>query len=145
LLKLIKDNIYLHQKILKYFVCSAIAAVCEVVLGFLLLKLMPQQIVVANTIAIIISAILHYFITLIFVFRKKNNYQSILIYASTFILGIIMQDYIIWLFYEKIFANMQEQILRYIFSKGLSLSIPFFVLYYIRSVLNERIKLGEAK
>lgn len=137
----IQKKIFLHFKILKYLCCSVVSALFEAVLGWVLLKLLTNQIVIANTIAIIVGAVLHYFLTLLFVFRKRNNYKSFIIYVSTFLLGIFLQDAVIWFFYYKL-TGMTE-VTRYAASKGLSLVIPFYALYYIRSILNEKIKLKE--
>ena len=138
MIALMKSQLYKNKKILKYLCCSVVAALFEIVLGWLLLKHLLSQIVVVNTITIIMGAILHYFLTLLFVFEKENSYKNILIYAISFVLGIFIQDGIIWLFYNEILTRNNEMI-RYSVSKGLSLVIPFFGLYYIRSILYEKL------
>lgn len=128
-----------YFKIIKYALCSVATALLETVIGWLLLHTLPYGIVVANTSAIIIGAIAHYFLTMLLVFEKKNNAKSFAVYVVTFLLGLVLQNTIIWLFYEQLLIN-QAEIVRYIISKGMSLVIPFFLLYYIRSYLNQKIK-----
>ena len=100
---------------------------------------MPYGIVLANTLAVIIGAFAHYFLTLLLVFEKKNNAKSFIVYAVTFGLGLVLQNAIIWAFYEQLLVN-QSELLRYVISKGMSLVIPFFLLYFIRSYLNQKIQ-----
>lgn len=128
-----------YFKIIKYALCSVATALLETVIGWLLLHTLPYGIVAANTSAIIIGAIAHYFLTMLLVFEKKNNAKSFAVYVATFLLGLVLQNTIIWFFYEQLLIN-QAEIVRYIISKGMSLVIPFFLLYYIRSYLNQKIK-----
>lgn len=128
-----------YLKIIKYALCSVTTAILETVVGWLLLHILPYGIVAANTVAIIIGAFAHYFLTMLLVFEKKNNAKSFAVYVSTFIFGLILQNVIIWAFYEQLLVNEAEMV-RYIISKGMSLVIPFFLLYYIRSYLNQKIK-----
>lgn len=128
-----------HLKIIKYAMCSVVTALLETVVGWLMLHLLSYGIVAANTIAIIIGALAHYFLTMLLVFEKKNNAKSFVVYVTTFLFGLVLQNAIIWLFYENLFTN-EAEIVRYVFSKGMSLFVPFFLLYYIRSYLNQKIK-----
>ncbi|MGI5936946.1 MAG: GtrA family protein [Oscillospiraceae bacterium] len=132
-----------HRNIVIYFCCSAATAVLESVLGWFFLKLLPAHIVVTNTLAIIIGAVCHYFLTLKLVFRKKSSGMSALIYAATFLLGIVLQDLIIWALYDFFLKELPEG-LRYWMSKIASLGLPFFAIYYLRSVLNQKY-LGDAE
>lgn len=127
-----------YQKILKYFACSVFTACLETMTGWILLHITSYGIVVANTAAVIFGAIVHYFITLLMVFEKRNNAKSFLVYVFTFILGLVLQNVIIWMLYEKVLFHMDE-FLKYILSKGLSLVVPFFLLYFIRMRLNQMI------
>lgn len=128
-----------YWKIIKYALCSVATALLETAVGWLLLHLLPYGIVAANTAAIIMGAIAHYFLTLLLVFEKKNNAKSFAVYVVTFLLGLVLQNAIIWAFYEQLLVN-QTEILRFVISKGMSLVIPFFLLYYIRSYLNKKIQ-----
>ena len=126
-------------RIVKYVLCSVATALLETAVGWVLLHLLPYGIVAANTVAIIIGAIVHYFLTLLLVFEKRKNAKSFAVYIVTFLLGLVLQNAIIWAFYEQLLIN-QTEIFRFVISKGMSLVIPFFLLYYIRSYFNQKIK-----
>lgn len=125
-----------YRGILIYLSCSGVTAFIEMGIGWNLLKILPN-IVLTNTIAIIISAIIHYFITLKFVFEQENSVGNVVIYVGTFIFGIFLQDFVIAVFYNYILADTTEFI-RYILSKIVSLAIPFVVLYLLRSFLYKK-------
>lgn len=136
---LVNKIMYQYGKIIKYALCSVVTALLEMVIGWLLLHLLTYGIVVANTASIIMGAFAHYFLTMLLVFEKKNNTKSFIVYVTTFVLGLLMQNAIIWAFYEQLLADKTES-LRYVVSKVMSLVIPFFLLYYIRNYLNQKIK-----
>ena len=125
-----------YHDILIYLSCSILTALIEMGIGWNLLKILPD-IVITNTIAILISSIIHYLITLKLVFRQKNTIGNVIIYVVTFVLGIVLQDLIIVIFYNYIFVDAGEFI-RYTVSKILSLGIPFFVIYLLRSFLYKK-------
>lgn len=126
------------EKILKYLACSIFTACLETAAGWLFMNRLPYGIVAANTAAILIGAVVHYLITLFVVFEKRNNAKSFLVYMISFALGLLLQDGVIWLFYEMILGDAPEFV-KYVISKGLSLAVPFFLLYYIRARLNQMI------
>jgi putative flippase GtrA len=125
-----------YHDILIYLLCSILTALIEMAIGWNLLKILPD-IVITNTIAILISSIIHYLITLKLVFRQKNTMGNVIIYVATFVFGILLQDFIIALFYNYIFVDAGEFI-RYAISKILSLGIPFLVIYLLRSFLYKK-------
>lgn len=125
-----------YRELLIYFICSIITALIEMGIGWNLINILPD-IVITNTIAILISSTIHYFITLKFAFRQKNSKASVIIYVGTFIFGIILQDFVIDVFYNYILMNSGDFI-RYTFSKIMSLALPFIVIYMLRSYLNKK-------
>lgn len=130
-----------YREMLIYLLCSIITAMIEMVIGWHLINILPD-IVITNTIAILISSAIHYFITLKFAFRQKHTVVSVIIYVGTFIFGIILQDFVISLFYNYILMSAQP-LMRYTVSKILSLAIPFVVIYLLRSYLNKKYNSGE--
>lgn len=130
-----------YRKIITYLMCSVASALVESGIGWILLHTIPVDIVITNIMAIVAGAVVHYFLTTLFVFKVKNSGASVLVYAITFGLGVLLQSAVISFFYW-ILADMNE-VIRYIFSKGLSLAIPFVVIYYVRSKLNERLRRKE--
>lgn len=134
----------LKKNIVKYFLCSAFTALLEFALLFLLKGLfssLDTGIVIANTIAVTVSALVHFILTSRIVFQVKLNYQSAAVYALTFVIGLLVQNGVLWLCYEHLFARFisNEQILT-LLSKGASLAASFFITFLLRSVLNKKIK-----
>ena len=58
------------------------------VIGWHLINILPD-IVITNTIAILISSAIHYFITLKFAFRQKHTVVSVIIYVGTFFVQLL--------------------------------------------------------
>lgn len=130
-----------YRKIITYLMCSVASALVESGIGWILLHTIPVDIVITNIMAIGAGAVIHYFLTTLFVFKVKNSGASILVYVVTFGLGVLLQSLVISFFYWLL-ADMNE-VFRYIFSKGLSLAIPFVAIYFARSKLNEMLKRKE--
>lgn len=126
-----------YRRITIYLLCSVISALVESGIGWVILHSFPIHIVIANTLAIICGAVLHYFLTTIFVFKIRKSGASVLVYVITFGLGLLLQDAIIWLLYDRLLANLSD-FYRFAFSKAISLAIPFIAIYLVRSRLNER-------
>ena len=128
-----------YRNILLYAGCSVATALLETVLDGCLLNLTDMGIVAANTIAVLIGAVAHYFLTLALVFRLESNVRSALAYGVTFALGLLLQNLIISLLYDHWLAGMGD-LPRLVLSKGFSLALPFFLTYYLRSVINQAIR-----
>lgn len=128
----------IYKKFFLYFGCSLTTMVMEMAIGWFLLRLLPDRIVLTNTFAVVVSAVVHYLLTLALVFRLKKNYKSAVVYVLTFLLGIVLQNAIIWVFYQHLLENTPA-VVRYFASKVFSLGIPFVFLYYLRSKLNSKI------
>jgi len=126
-----------YKKMIFYLLCSVASALAETGIGWVILHAFDVKIVVANTIAVIIGAVIHYILTSFFVFKVKYNIASFIVYVLTFAVGLGFQNVLIWVFYERLFINISES-LNYLLSKALSLVIPFFAIYYLRKTLNAK-------
>lgn len=136
-MEVVKSLFRKHKDIFWYFLCSVASFLFEIIIGWVLLQFLQRQIVVANTVTVALGAILHYFLTLALVFRKKNTRKTILIYIITFLFGLMLQNLIIGLFYNQFLLGWVEM-WRYLVSKAFSVAIPFFALFYIRRFLNKK-------
>ena len=125
-----------YRNILTYLLCSIFTALIEMGIGWNLLQIIPN-IILTNTLAILISSVIHYFITLKFVFGQKNSIGNATIYVGTFVFGIILQDFVIAICYNYILADIEEFI-RYATSKVVSLVLPFVVTYLLRCFLYKK-------
>ena len=120
--------------IVKYIGVSLFTAALEAVIGFLLMNEKGFHIIGANTFSILIGATMHYLLISKKVFYKDYNLYTFLVYLSTFILGIVLQNIVIYYFYERILTIFTPY-LRYAGSKFSSIVIPFGVVYSIRKKL----------
>lgn len=132
-----------YREILIYMSCSVLTALIEMAIGWNLLRILPD-IVITNTIAILISSIIHYLITLKFAFKQSHTMVSAIIYVTTFVFGILLQDFVIAVFYNYLLASAGEFV-RYAVSKVVSLGIPFVVIYLLRSFLYKKYNTGEVE
>lgn len=137
MLRFIKGLWDKNRQVLLYLMCSVIAALIESGVGWFFLRIFSFHITIINTMAIIFGAVIHYFLTSIFVFKIKKNAASVLVYVLSFGIGILLQNAVIWLFYDFLLESQSKGV-RYAVSKAFSLAIPFFVVYIIRKKLNER-------
>ncbi len=137
MLKYVRGILEKNKQLFLYLLCSVIAALVESGIGWIFLRIFPFHITIINTMAIFFGAAIHYFLTSIFVFKIKRNAASVLVYILSFGIGVLLQNLVIWLFYDFL-LKAQTQGVRYAVSKALSLAIPFFVVYFIRKILNER-------
>lgn len=120
--------------IVKYIIISLFTAVLEAIIGFLLMNEKGFHIIGANTFSILIGATIHYLLISKKVFNKDYSLYTVLVYVGTFILGIVLQNFVIFYSYEQILAHLTPY-LRYAGSKFLSIIIPFGVVYSIRKKL----------
>ena len=141
-------NILLKNKaILIYFLCSAGAALLETGLLYLFKNTIPalkSNIVLANTMAVIVSGCAHYVLTSKFVFQVKMNLASMTAYLITFFIGLGIQNAVIWVAYEKLLPSLiANDNLLTLCSKGLSLIASFFITYILRKYINAQINKRE--
>lgn len=137
MLRFIKGLWNKNKQLILYLFCSVAAALVESGIGWIFLQTFSFHITIINTMAIFFGAVVHYFLTSIIVFKIKRNAASVLVYVLSFGIGILLQNAVIWLFYDFL-LKAQTQGIRYAVSKALSLAIPFFAVYFIRKKLNGR-------
>lgn len=124
----IKKALNEHKSFIKYFLISVFVTLVDIVVSFGSEFLVP--LVWANSIGVITGFIIQYFMTSKYVYNKKNI-KVFLKFFATFLIGFILADLIIYLFRVIIFKNSTKLIV-FIISKGFSIVIPFFVMYFIR-------------
>lgn len=134
-----------YNMIIKYFLCSVSSSIIDFAILYVL-KGVFDEIVVANTISIIVSSIFHYIVTSNYVFKVKKNIYSIVIYVLTFFIGVSIQNFVIWVTYTKLFVTLIENdMILTLLSKVLSLGASFIITYMLRKFLNARLKKKEQR
>lgn len=129
-----KIEMILKMPIVRYIMCSCFTMAIEMVLGLLFLKLFCMGAVIANTIAMIIGAVIHYYLVSKGVFGSDINATNTVSYIGTFVVGMILQNLVLKTCYSYVLIVLFEE-LRYVISKGVSVVLPFTVTYLLRKIL----------
>lgn len=131
---LISGIYFKHKSLVIYFILSCLTALFEIILGWFILHIYNVHVVSANSLSTLAGALLHYYLTLKYAFNASRNYKTAIIYILTFIVGLLIQNVVIWLMYEYIF-NVFREFIRFAASKIMSLSVSFFVIFFIRNTI----------
>ncbi|CDF12058.1 predicted membrane protein [Mycoplasma sp. CAG:776] len=123
-----KNIINEHKSFVKYFMISVFVTVIDIFVSWLTEIWVP--VIYANSIGIITGFIVQYFMTSKYVYNKKNM-KVFLKFFVTFLIGFVLADLIVYIFRVMIFENSNKLIV-FMISKGFSIVIPFFVMYFIR-------------
>lgn len=118
-------------KIVKYFIVSCLSMGIDFSISYFSYRELEINYLITNNIGIICGLIFHYFISMKFVFENNNTKNTFAIYIYTFLLGLILANGTIWVSYDLVD-------LTFLFSKILSVAVPFFITYFIRKKLLER-------
>ena len=119
------------KQLCKYFINSCLVTVLDVVIVWVLHMVFHVDVVLANTLGVIAGFLIDYILSVLFVFDHANNKNGFAIYLVTFILGLVLADVLIYIGESRLFVGLEKN-LCFLMSKGLSISVPFFILYFIR-------------
>lgn len=131
LLKRLKTNNDMRQ-ILTYLFFSLVVSGLEMFLGWLILMQIPERILIANTIALAIGAIMHYLLTTLYSFRAKVTVANAGVYAVSFLFALLLQNSIIFALYHHLLDGLSEAV-QYTLSKVLSMLAALVITYLIRA------------
>lgn len=118
----------------RYFVYSVIVAIVDTLIVWSMTRLNLFSLVTANTIGVSTGFVLHYLLSSKSVFRTQYSLSGFVIYLGTFYIGLIAANWLIYVSYEYIFVDNVID-LRILLSKGVSIAIPFFLMYFLRRYL----------
>ncbi|MCR4717269.1 MAG: GtrA family protein [Lachnospiraceae bacterium] len=135
----ILDLIKKYKKSLSYIAVSLVTAGIETIIGLLVLNLLGYNEVVSNTAGIIVGSLIHYLLVTRKVFDKSVGYKTVLIYISTFFLGVLIQDTVVG-FASSFLKKMIDTNLSYVISKFCSLAVSFVINYHIRKFLYSKVE-----
>ena len=117
-----------HKEFVHYLLISVAVTIVDIVVARVLESLVG--IVIANTVGVLTGMVLQYAMLTKKVYRN-SDVRTLVIFALTFILGLIMANLIVFLCREYLFAN-SESLIAFLISKGCSIVIPFFGIYFLR-------------
>lgn len=122
-----------------YLLCSLVTTLAEMLLGWLILNWLPERIVVANTVSLILGGFVHYHLTTRYAFRVKHTVVGAAAYTATFCLGLAVQDVAVYLLYHKLLYALGEGV-QYLLSKLISMLLNLVITYFLRDWMNRRIQ-----
>lgn len=123
----------------KYFVISMLASVIDFAISYLSFEKIKVSYLFANNAGIISGFLFQYTVSNMYIFETKSSFTSFMIYLTTFLLGIVLANGTIFIGYDLLNAS-------FLFSKVLSMVVPFFVMYFIRKrLLGIKSDRGESK
>ncbi len=127
------------MKLFLYLFYSVISTVVDSAIVWILVRNDLIGLVAANTIGVVAGFIVHYALSLKSVFKTEHGTGSFLVYFATVLGGLALANGLIYWSYEYAFAAAGEE-MRLIASKGVSIVIPFFIMYYVRKYLFARLQ-----
>ncbi|MEG0875321.1 MAG: hypothetical protein RSB05_00170 [Clostridiales bacterium] len=132
------ESFYNLGELPKYTTFSLIATALDFSVVWAITFLLHGDIVFANTIGSLSGFFLHYFLASKTVFNTEYGAIGFVIYLSTFLLGMIIGNIIIYYTYHWLLTIILTAF-AFIISKILSVSIPFFIVYYLRMLIFKRL------
>ncbi|AAK80535.1 putative flippase GtrA [Clostridium acetobutylicum] len=130
----LKKKFNRYGSIIKYLSYSIFVTVIDIAAVWVIMSFLNVGIVYANTIGIIIGFIIHYLLASKSVFNVEYGILGIGVYFITFLFGLLMADFIVYLSYIRVFYFLGKDI-NFLLSKGASIVIPFFVMYFMRKYI----------
>lgn len=122
------------SNIIKYFWYSIISTVFDVILVLILLRVFKVTLVYANTVGVLLGFAVHYILASKSVFDFRYGILGFSVYAVTFLFGLALADYIIYISYNNVFYFLKNSV-NFLLSKCASIVIPFFILYFMRKYI----------
>jgi len=120
--------------ITNYFVYSVIVTIIDTGIVWALVRFTSTHLVTANTIGVITGFLIHYLLASKTVFKTEYGIAGFVIYLATFLFGLSFANWLIVMSYEYVFMAYAVD-LRILLSKGVSIGVPFFAMYYMRKHL----------
>ena len=121
------------KKLMFYFAFSCISAVLDFTITTALFSVFFIHYIIANTIGIIAGFILHFIMSSKAVFKVRLNMKSFAAYLITFLIGLILANTVLFISFEIFKLNFS-------ISKFLSMGLPFFITYFLRTIAYQLIE-----
>ena len=115
------------KKLMFYFTFSCISAVIDFAVSSALFNLLSIHYIIASTIGIIAGFIIHFIMSSKAVFKVSIDTKSFSTYLLTFLIGLILANAVLYISFGIVKLN-------FIISKVLSMGLPFFAIYFLRTI-----------
>lgn len=127
-----------YIKIIQYLFYSILSTILDTCIVWITFHIANINLSVANTLGILAGFILSYVLSIKKVFETQHSSHAFIIYLSTSILGMILANYLITSTYNLSIAYFSEGV-AFILSKGVSVVLPFFFMYFMRKYLYSKL------
>lgn len=122
------------RMIISYFSHSVVSTLIDVALVWLLLRITSIHLVTANTVGVISGFSVGFFLDVRRTFSSRYSLLTFMVYLGTFLLGLVIADWLIVSCYNMVIPYTSTDS-AFLISKGASVIIPFFGLYFLRKYL----------
>ncbi len=133
-----------YKGMIKYFAYSCLSTIIDVVIVRVLFGVCAMELVLANTIGVVCGFVVSYLLSAKSVFGVNVGVASFAVFFGTFILGLFMANWLIESTFLLANGPLSET-LAFWLSKGVSVVVPFFIMYYIRKFLYAKLREREEK
>lgn len=118
----------INLNITKYFLISCLASVVDLFISNYLYNIMQINYLIACNLGIVAGFLFQYFTGMKYIFKDGSRVKSFIIYVCTFVIGLLLASVTMWTSYN-IFS------MSFLYSKLMSMAVPFFVTYLTRRML----------
>lgn len=122
------------EKLFTYLFFSMLSTIVDVTVVWITFHIMHIDLAVANTIGVVSGFFIGYFLSLKRVFNTRQSLGAFAVYVGTSGIGLILANYLITTAYDFSIAYCPEWF-AFLFSKGVSVVFPFFVMYLMRKYI----------
>lgn len=128
-----------YRMILTYLFHSVLSTLLDVAIVWLLLNYARMDITWANTCGVVAGFILGFLLDVKRTFSKDYTPLTFAVYFGTFLLGLVFADVLITVTYGALDGRLPRG-WSFLISKGVSVVIPFFFLYFVRKFAYAKIR-----
>lgn len=123
-----------YERIIKYFFFSVLSTILDTCVVWLTFSIFQIDLVIANTLGVVSGFFVSYFLSMKSVFDTKKNFSSLFIYIITSLIGLLIANGLISITYTETITYFPKWF-SFICSKGVSIVVPFFIMYFMRKYL----------
>lgn len=140
----LKKLIHKFHRLFEYLFYSVLSTILDVAIVWALYNKAGLNITLANTIGVVAGFLLGYVLASKRVFEANYSMPSFLIYFGTFLGGLVLADVLITVTHRSLITSCPEWF-AFLVSKGVSVVVPFFAMYFARKVLYAQLRRKERK
>lgn len=138
----VKKMLRKFHKLFEYLFYSVLSTILDVAIVWALYNKGGLNITLANTIGVVAGFLLGYVLASKRVFEANYSMASFLIYFGTFLGGLVLADVLITVTHRALIERCPEWF-AFLVSKGVSVVVPFFAMYFARKILYARLRRKE--